>query len=235
MNEDQLYRVSDESSLRAAIEEINKAEGVESAVIELQNNIDVTGVLTISKNITIKSPEGEKFRITRKANKASAAISIKASSNNLYQTSGDEITEVDGSITTPQTTYNLFNLIANKGELTLDSVILDGATASDAWHIATPETEGQSEWTRQRKYESPYYTGISMIYRDAAGNEIPYAYEAVITDMDNIVVSTKPMIQANSGTKVTLQNGTKVENIFASIAGAVINATGAENRCRNCV
>ena len=228
LNEDQLYRVSDESSLRAAIEEINKAEGVESAVIELQNNIDVTGVLTISKNITIKSPEGEKFRITRKANKASAAISIKASSNNLYQTSGDEITEVDGSITTPQTTYNLFNLIANKGELTLDSVILDGATAPDAWHIATPETEDQSEWARERAGEYPYYTGISMIYRDEEGDVIPYAYEAVITDIKGIVIFTKPMIQANSGTKVTLQNGTKVENIFANSAGAVINATGAE-------
>ncbi len=221
------YQVFDEASLKKAIANINAAENVEPAVIELQDNIDVTSGFTISKNITIKSAEGEKFRITRRANKTSGAISIKASSNNLYQTRGDKITEVDGSITTPQATYNLFNLTANEGELTLDSVILDGATASDAWHIATPETEGQSEWTRQRKYESPYYTGIPMIYRDADGNEILYAYEAVITDMDNIVVSTTPMIQANSGTKVTLQN-TKVENIFANSAGAVINATGAE-------
>lgn len=66
-----------------------------------------------------------------------------------------------------------------------------------------------------------------MIYRDEEGDVIPYAYEAVITDMKGIVISTKPMIQANSGTKVTLQN-TKVENIFANSAGAVINATGAE-------
>lgn len=228
LNENQLYRVSNESSLRAVIEEINKAEGVEPAVIELQNDIDVTSGFTISKNITIKSAEGETFRITRKANSTTDVITkIDITKNNLYQVDEDQITEAS-HIETPQATYNLFNLTANKGELTLDSVILDGATASDAWHIATPETEGQSEWTRQRKYESPYYTGIPMIYRDAAGNEIPYAYEAVITDMDNIVVSTKPMIQANSGTKVTLQNGTKVENIFANSAGAVINATGAE-------
>lgn len=230
LNENQLYRVSNESSLRAVIEEINKAEGVESAVIELQNDIDVTSVLIISKNITIKSPEDKKFRITREANQISGTISIKASSNNLYQTSGDEITEVDGSITTRQATYNLFNLTA-KGELTLDSVILDGDTDSAAWHIATPETEGQSEWTRERAGKYPYYTGISMIYRDEEGDVIPYAYEAVITDIKGIVISTKPMIQANSGTKVTLQNGTKVENIFANsagAAGAVINATGAE-------
>lgn len=226
LNEDQLYKVNDESSLRTAIEAINEDEGVESAVIELQKDIDVTSGFTISKNITIKSAEGEPFRITRKAT-TSGAISIKASSNNLYQDSGDKITEVNGSITTPQATYNLFNLTAGKGELTLDSVILDGDTDSAAWHIATPETEGQPEWTRQRKYESPYYTGISMIYRDEEGDVIPYAYEAVITDMKGIVISTKPMIQANSGTKVTLQN-TKVENIFANSAGAVINATGAE-------
>ena len=206
---------------------------MESAVIELQCDIEVKSGFIISKNITIKSPEGEKFRITRKADKTSAAISIKASSNNLYQTSGDEITEVDDNITTPQATYNLFNLTAGKGELTLDSVILDGDTDSAAWHIATPETEGQSEWARERAGEYPYYTGISMIYRDEEGDVIPYAYEAVITDMENIVVSTKPMIQANSGTKVTLQNGTKVENIFASIAGAVINATGAEIVCED--
>lgn len=221
------YTVTDEQSLKEAIANINAAENVEYAVIELKNDIEVTNGFTISKNITIKSPEGKKFRITREANQISGTISIKASSNNLYQTSGDEITEVDGNITTPQATYNLFNLTAKEGELTLDSVILDGATASDAWHIATPETEGQSEWTRQRKYESPYYTGISMIYRDEEGDVIPYAYEAVITDMKGIVISTKPMIQANSGTKVTLQN-TKVENIFANSAGAVINATGAK-------
>lgn len=221
------YPVNDEDSLKQAITDINTDTNVESAVIELQNDIDVTSVLTISKNITIKSAEGEKFRITRKADKTSGAISIKASSNNLYQDSGDEITEVDGNITTPQATYNLFNLTANTGELTLDSVILDGDTDSDAWYIATPETEGQSEWARERAGEYPYYTGISMIYRDEEGDVIPYAYEAVITDMENIVVSTKPMIQANSGTKVTLQN-TKVENIFANSAGAVINATGAK-------
>ena len=227
------YTVTDEQSLKEAIANINAAENVESAVIELQDNIDVTSGFTISKNITIKSPEGKKFRITRKANSTTDVITkIDITKNNLYQVDEDQITEAS-HIETPQATYNLFNLTANKGELTLDSVILDGATASDAWHIATPETEGQSEWTRQRKYESPYYTGIPMIYRDAAGNEIPYAYEAVITDMDNIVVSTKPMIQANSGTKVTLQNGTKVENIFASIAGAVINATGAEIVCED--
>ena len=226
------YPVNDEDSLKQAITDINTDTNVESAVIELKNDIDVTSGFTISKNITIKSTEGKTFRITRKANSTTdATTKIDIAKNNLYQADGDQITEVS-NITTPQATYNLFNLTA-KGELTLDSVILDGDTDSAAWHIATPETEGQSEWTRQRKYESPYYTGIPMIYRDAAGNEIPYAYEAVITDMDNIVVSTKPMIQANSGTKVTLQNGTKVENIFASIAGAVINATGAEIVCED--
>lgn len=229
------YQVFDEASLKKAITAINDADDVESAVIELQDNIDVTSGFIISQNITIKSAEGGPFRITRKpANNTTGNTTINADRSNLFQQQSDgTVTEVSGAITTSQAKYSLFTLTKDVGELTIDSVILDGATDSDAWHIATPETEGQSEWTRQRKYESPYYTGIPMIYRDATGNEIPYAYEAVITDMDNIVVSTKPMIQANSGTKVTLQNGTKVENIFASIAGAVINATGAEIVCKD--
>ena len=229
---DTSYLVSDEESLKQAITAINADADVESAVIELQNDIDVTSVLTISKNITIKSAEGKKFRITREADKTSGAISIKASSNNLYQDSGDEITEVDDNITTPQATYNLFNLTANTGELTLDSVILDGATAPNAWYIAKPENG--DTWTGERKDKIPYYSNSGndaspwVIYKDQNGNEIPYAYEAVITNMEGIVVSTKPMIQANSGTKVTLQNGTKVENIFANCDGAIISTKGTK-------
>ena len=221
------YPVNDEESLKNAITAIKDAD-VESAVIELQDNIDVTSGFTISKNITIKSMEGKTFRITRKANKDSEAISIKASSNNLYQARGDKITEVDGSITTPQATYNLFNLTANTGELTLDSVILDGATAPNAWYIAEP-AEGET-WTGERERKTPYYYNKGekspwVIYKDQNGNKIPYAYEAVIQKMDGIVLSTQPMIQANSGTKVTLKNGTKVENVFAKCEGAVVNAT----------
>lgn len=229
------YTVTDEQSLKEAIANINAAENVEyaaenveSAVIELKNDIEVTNGFTISKNITIKSPEGKKFRITRKANSTTdATTKIDIAKNNLYQADGDQITEVS-NITTPQATYNLFNLTAGKGELTLDSVILDGDTDSNAWYIAKPE-DGDT-WTGERKDKIPYYSNSGttapwVIYKDQNGHEILYAYEAVIQNMDDIVLSTQPMIQANSGTKVTLQNGTKVENVFAKCEGAVVNAT----------
>lgn len=225
------YPVNDEDSLKQAITDINTDTNVESAVIELQNDIDVTSVLTISKNITIKSTEGQTFRITRKANSTTdATTKIDITKNNLYQVNEDQITEVS-SITTPQATYNLFDLTAGKGELTLDSVILDGDTDSEAWYIAKPE-DGDT-WTGERKDKIPYYSNSGnaaspwVIYKDQNGNKIPYAYEAVIQKMDGIVLSTKPMIQANSGTKVTLKNGTKVENIFANCNGAIISTREA--------
>lgn len=144
-------------------------------------------------------------------------------------TSSGKIEEVS-SIHATTAGYNLFALTANVGKLTLDSVILDGATASDAWYVAEPE-EGET-WTGERERKTPYYYNRGerspwVIYKDQNGNEIPYAYEAVIRDMGGVVLSTAPMIQATTGTTVELNN-VKVENIFTtSCLGAVVSANEA--------
>ena len=225
-----VYHVGTEQELRNAINAINGTADIASAVIELKSDIAVRSKFDIEKNITIRSADGQRFRITRlPANDKKSDKAIDQSGNNLFQvTSSGNIEEVS-SICTTTAGYNLFALTANVGKLTLDSVILDGATASDAWYVAKPE-EGET-WTGEREQKTPYYNNRGegsprVIYKDQNGNVIPYAYEAVIRDMDGVVLSTAPMIQATTGTTVELNN-VKVENIFTSCNGAVVSANEA--------
>nr|WP_300280889.1 DUF4366 domain-containing protein [uncultured Subdoligranulum sp.] len=225
-----VYPVETEQELREAINAINGNADIASAVIELKSDIEVHSKFDIEKNITIRSADGGRFRITRRpANGKKSDKAIKQSDNNLFQVTGSGNIEEVSSICTTTAGYNLFALTANVGKLTLDSVILDGATASDAWYVAKPE-EGET-WTGEREQKTPYYNNRGegsprVIYKDQNGNVIPYAYEAVIRDMDGVVLSTAPMIQATTGTTVELNN-VKVENIFTSCNGAVVSANEA--------